>query len=118
MDLNKLNGSNFEKIFDDVDIDKYPFIKKEDALNKSYTVRACYITKSDYGYQSVLILDTDTNSGVRVGFSGRDLFDNITSDKDVIDAIKSHSLICKVVSYENKKYKKTCYKPHFECIPF
>lgn len=118
MDLNRLNGSKFEKVFDDVEVKTYPFIKKEEIVNQSFGVKSVYLTKGNYGYQSVLILAKDENGGYRVGFSGRELFDNVISDNDIINAIKSGSMSCKVVSYENKKYKKTCYKPYFEVIPF
>lgn len=118
MDLSKINGSKFEKVFDDVDIKKYPFIKKEEIVNQSFSVKSVYLTKSTYGFQSVLILSKDDNGGYRVGFGGRELFDNIISDNDIVNAIKNSSMTCKIISYENKKYKKVCYKPYFEVLPF
>lgn len=119
MNLSKLNGQTFEKLFDDVDVKQFPFVKKSD-INSSdvFTVKSCYLTKCNYGYQSVLILARDENGGIRVGFSGRDIFDNITSDKEIIDSIKNGSMNCRITSYENKKYNKRCYKPFFDCIPY
>lgn len=115
MDLSKLNGKTFEKVFDDVDVKNYPFIKKENAIDKKFTVRAVYLIKGTYGFQSVFILD---NPNGRISFMGRDLFDTIVSEREMIDAIRNGKITMTVTSYYNDKYKKTCYKPYFEEIPF
>lgn len=115
MDLSKLNGKTFDKVFDDVDVKNYPFIEKGNAIDETFTVKAVYLTKGVYGFQSVFILE---NPNGRISFMGRNLFDEIVSDKQMIDTIKNGKITLTVKSYYNEKYKKTCYKPYFEEIPF
>lgn len=116
MDLSKLNGSSFEKVFDDVEnIKDYGFIKPCDSGDTIYTVRGCYLNKGTYGFQTVFILE---NPKARINFTGRELFDSIITDKEIIGCIKTSKLTMKVQKYFNEKYKKDCYKPFFEQIPF
>lgn len=119
MNLSKLNGQTFKKVFDDVDIKAFPFVEKKDIdCNEVFTVKSVYLIKGTYGFQSVLILARDENGGIRVGVNGRDIYDNVTNDNEIIEAIKNGSINCRIISYENKKYNKRCYKPIFEHIPY